>query len=189
MARPTVHSITWSDGWKEDHVSFIPEKMAPCFPLQLEDRELCCWVTYPDRGNGKAKRKKKGKCRRQKPKLWAVVIIEELQQADAFAYEVTLRRIYKKGDRIIRVWVKNDPNDQSDEAKVLSFLSPQLEQLDPLEQHLVHLAAKRVYCAVAETWPLCQDQDPNGRRRSHAGYREGEDLMIPVPETGLAEHA
>ena len=170
-------------------MSFVPEELAPCFPLQLEDRELRCWVTYPDKGNGKAKRKKKGKSRRQKPKLWAVVIIEELQQADAFAYEVTLRRIYKQGDRIIRVWVKNDPNDQSDEAKVLSLISPKFAQLDSLGQHLVHLAAKRVYYAIAETWPLCQNQDSNGHRRSHAGCREGEDLMIPVPETGLAERA
>jgi len=97
------------------------------------------------------------------------MIIEELRQADAFAYEVTLRRIYKKGDRFIRVWVKNDPNDQSDEANVLSFISPQLEQLDSLEQHLIHLVAKRVYCAIAQTWPLRQDQDSNGRRRFHTG--------------------
>jgi hypothetical protein len=169
MARPSLHSITWSDGWKEDRESFIPEQIAPCFPLQLEDRELRCWVTYHEKGNGKAKRKKKGKSRRQKPKLWAVLIIEELQQADAFAYEVTLRRIYKKGDRIIRVWVKNDANDQSDEAKVFTFISPQLEQLDSLEQHLVHMAAKRVYYAIAQTWPLYRSQDSNSPRRSHAG--------------------
>lgn len=158
MARPILHSITWSDGWNEGHVNLIPEQMAPCFPLQLEDRELRCWVTYPDKGNGKAKRKKKGKSRHQKPKLWAVVIIEEVRQADAFAYEVTLKRIYKNGDRIIRVWVANDPNDQSDEAKVLSFISPHLEQLDSLEQHLTHVAAMRVYCAIAQTWSLCQNQ-------------------------------
>jgi hypothetical protein len=168
MARPTLHSITWSDGWKEDRVSFIPGEISPGFPLQLEDRELRCWVTYPEKGNGKGKRKKKGKSRRRKPKLWAVVIIEELQQADAFAYEVTLRRIYKKGDRIIRVWVENDPDDQSDEANVLSFISPQVEQLDSLEQHLVHLAAKRVYYAIAQTWQLCQDQDSNDHSRCHA---------------------
>jgi hypothetical protein len=169
MARPTLHSITWSDGWKEDRASVIPEEMAPCFPLQLEDKELRCWVTYPDKGDGKAKRKKKGKSRHRKPKLWAVVIIEEVQQADAFAYEVTLRRIYKKGDRIIRVWVKNDPNDQSDEANVLSFISPQLEQLDSLEQHLVHLVAKRVYHVITQTWPVSQNQDSNVRRGSHVG--------------------
>ena len=51
--------------------------------------------------------------------------IEELQQVDAFAYEITLRRIYKNGEQIIKVWRKNDPNDQSDEANVLSFISPQ----------------------------------------------------------------
>ena len=169
MARPTLHSITWSDEWKEDRVSLIPEETAPGFPLQLEDRELRCWVTYPDKENGKAKCRKKGKTRRRKPKLWAVVIIEELQQADAFAYQVSLRRIYKKGDRIIKVWLENDPNDQSDEANVLSLISPQIEQLDSLEQHLVHLAAKRVYYAIAQTWQLGQDRDSNVHRHSHAG--------------------
>ena len=103
-------------------------------------------------------RKRKGKSSRQKPKLWAVLIIEELQQADAFAYEVTLRRIYKKGGRIIKVWVRNDANDQSDEAKVFTFISPRPEQLDSLEHHLVHMAAKRVYYAIAQTWSLRQDQ-------------------------------
>ena len=158
MARPTLRSITWSDGWSEDHVNLTPEELASCFPLQLEDRELRCWVTYPDKGAGKAKRKKKWKSRRQKPKLWAVVIIEELRQADAFAYEVTLRRIYKRGELVIRVWVKNDADDQSDEAKVFTFISPQLERLDSLEQHLVHMAAKRVYYAIPQTWSLCQNQ-------------------------------
>ena len=165
MARPIFHSITWSDGWKADRVRF----MAPCFPLQLEDRELRCWVTYPDKGNGKAKRKKKGKSRRQKPKLWAVLMIEEVQQADAFAYDIALKRVYKKGDRIIRVWVKNDPNDQSDDANVFRFVSPESEHLDPLEQRLVHMAAKRVYHAITEKWSLCQNQDSNDRRRSHTG--------------------
>ena len=163
MARPMLHSITWSDGWKEDRVSFIPEEMTPGFPLQLEDRELRCWVTYPDKGKEKAGRKKTGRSRRRKPKLWAVVIVEELQQVDAFAYEVALRRIYKKGDRIIKMWVENDPNDQSDEANVLSFISPRLERLDSLEQHLAHLAAKRVYYAISQAWQLCQGRNSNGR--------------------------
>ena len=158
MAHPIFHSITWSDEWKEDGAHLPSEELSPCFPLQLEDRELRCWVTYPDKGDGKAKRKKKVKSRRQKPKLWAVVIIEELRQADAFAYEVTLRRIYKRGELVIRVWVKNDAIDQSDEAKVFTFISPRPEQLDSLEQHLVHMAAKRVYYAIAQTWSLRQDQ-------------------------------
>lgn len=71
MARRTLHSVTWSDGWKEDRVCFIPDEMTPCFQLQL----------------------------------------------------------------------------------------------DSLEQHLVHLAARRVYYAIAETGPLCQYQDSNGYRR------------------------
>ena len=163
MTRPVIHSITWSDGWKEDRVGFIPEGMTPCFLLQLEDRELRCWATYPGKGNGKTKRKKKGKSRRQKPKLWAVVIIEELQQVDAFSYAITLRRVFKEGDRIVRVQVENDPSDQSDEAKVFSLISPKIEQLDSLEQHLVHMAAKRVYFAIAETWSLCHNHDSNDR--------------------------
>ena len=169
MARLTIHSIKWSNEWKENRASHVPDGMAPCFPLQLEDREIHCWVTYSDKRSGKAKRKKKGKSRRQKPKLWAVVIIEEVQQVDAFAYEVTLKRIYKMGDRIVKVWVKNDPNDQSDESKVFNLIAPQSGHLDSLEQHLVHMAAKRVYYAIAETWPPCQNQDSNDRRRSHAG--------------------
>ena len=59
---------------------------------------------------------------------------------------------------------KNGPNDQSDEAKVLRFMSPQLEQPDSLEQHLVHPAAKLVCCSTALAWQLCQNQDSNGRR-------------------------
>lgn len=149
MARPVFHSITWSDGWKEDVAHLPCGKAATDAPLQLEDRELRCWVTYPD----KAKRKRKGKPRRQKPKLWAVMIIEKLRREDAFEYAVTLRRIYKKGERIIMVSVRNDPEDQSDEATVLTLISPRLEELDALEQRLVHLAAKRVYCAIEETWP------------------------------------
>jgi hypothetical protein len=150
MAHPIFHSITWSDEWKEDGAHLTSGEAVTVAPLQLEDRELRCWVTYPD----KAKSKRKGKSRRQKPKLWAVLIIEELQQVDAFAYGVTLRRIYKKGDRIIRVSVRNDPEDQSDEATVLTLITPQLEQLDSLEQRLVHLAAKRVYYAIEETWSM-----------------------------------
>lgn len=150
MAYPIFHSITWSDEWKEDGSHRTSGEAVTDAPLQLEDRELRCWVTYPD----KAKSKKQGKPRRQKPKLWAVLIVEEVQQADAFAYEVTLRRIYKKGDRIIRVCVRNDPDDQSDEAMVFTFISPRYDELDTLEQHLAHMAAKRVYYAIAETWSL-----------------------------------
>jgi len=162
MTRPVIHSITWSDEWKEDRVGFIHEGTAPCSPLQL-DRELRCWATYPDKGNGRAKRKKKGASRRQKPKLWAVVIIEEVQQVDAFLYEITLRRVFKEGERIVRVQVENDPNDQSDDAKVFSLISPKIEQLDSLEQHLTQMASRRVYYAIAETWSLTVGR-PNPKR-------------------------
>ncbi len=162
MARPIIHSITWSDGWREDRIG-SSEETAPCFPLQLEDRELRCWVTYQ---NGKAKRKKKGQSRRPKPKLWAVMIIEEVQQVDDFAYEFALKRIYRTGERIIRVWVENDPNDQSDDANVIRFISPNPEKLDSLEHHMVYKAAKRVYSAITETWST---QGSNDHRRSWAG--------------------
>jgi hypothetical protein len=72
-----------------------------------------------------AKRKgNRTKSRREAPKLWAVVIVEALQRTAAFTYEVTLRRIFKRDDRTIKLWVSNDPDDQSDEAGVLDFVSP-----------------------------------------------------------------
>jgi len=121
--------------------------LAGAGPESLKDKELHLWVTYPE---AKRKKKKKPGSRRKDLKLWAVVIIEELRQVDAFAYEVTLRRIFKHGERILRVWVCNDPRDQSEEAPVFSFLSP--ASLTPLEQYLVQRASIRVYEAIAETW-------------------------------------
>ena len=79
------------------------------------DKELHLWVTYP--AVKQAKRKvKRTKSRREPPKLWAVVIIEALQQTGAFTYEVTLRRIFKRDERTIKVRVSNDPDNQSEEA-------------------------------------------------------------------------
>jgi hypothetical protein len=85
-----------------------------------------------------------------------VVIIEEVRETEPFAYEVTLRRVFKQGERMIKVWVRNDPADQSEEASVLAILAPPRRQLTPLEQRLSWLAVKRVYDAIVETWP-CRD--------------------------------
>ena len=95
---------------------------------------------------------KRTKSRREALKLWAVVIIEALQQTDAFTYEVTLRRIFKRDDRTIKVWVSNDPDDQSDDAGVFGFVSPLPSQLTSLEQYLSQVVAKRVYYAIVQTW-------------------------------------
>ena len=85
--------------------------------------------------------------------MWAVVLIEALDKVGNFTYEVTLRRIYKKDERIIKIWVANDPSDQSEVATVFSIISPRLECLDQLEQQLSMWAAKRVYDAIAHEWP------------------------------------
>ena len=60
-------------------------------------KELHLWVTYP--ALKKAKRTgNRAKPRRTPLKLWAVVIIEALQETGAFTYEVTLRRILKRDE-------------------------------------------------------------------------------------------
>jgi hypothetical protein len=120
-------------------------------PRELEGKELHFWVTYP--GNKRRGAKKKANRRHKDRRLWAVLIIESLKSTEAFALEVTLRRIFKSGENMIRVWVKNDPQDQSEDATVFRILSPPPEELTMLEQELVQKAAKRVYDAIAETWP------------------------------------
>ena len=82
-----------------------------------------------------------------------MVIIKGLQQTDAFSYEVALRRIFKRDDRTIKIWVSNDPEDQSDEAAVFGFVSPPARLLTSLEQYLGQVVAKRVYDAITQTWP------------------------------------
>ena len=115
------------------------------------DKELHLWVTYP--AVKQAKRKgNRTKSRREAPKLWAVVIIEAVQQMGAFTYEVTLRRIFKRDERTIKVRVSNDPDNQSEEAYVFAIASPPVALLTPLEQHLSHVVAKRVYDAIVQTW-------------------------------------
>lgn len=152
MSLPRLHSYTWSDTDEEGAAQSAAQEPAPDDPLGLIGRELHLWVTYPD-SKTKANRKHKGcKSRRVKPKLWAVVVVEGLTKQDDFTYEVTLNRIYKKGERLIRIWVKNDPADQSEDAVVFGVESPRVERLDPLERQLSTWAAKRVYDEIAETW-------------------------------------
>lgn len=125
------------------------------------------WVTYP--AVRPAKRKGNGvKPRRAALKLWAVVIVEALRQTAPFSYEVTLKRIYKRDDRTIKVWVSNDPDDQSEEACVFGVVSPPSTLLTSLEQYLSRVVAKRVYDAIVQTWP--------GEGVSGAGHR-----VIPPP--------
>ena len=152
MSLPRLHSYTWSDVDEEGAAQSAAQEPAPDDPLGLIDKELRLWVTYPD-SKKKAKRKRsRGKSRHGNRKLWAVVVVEGLTKQDDCTYEVTLKRIYKKGERLIRIWVKNDPADQSEDAVVFGIESPRVERLDPLERQLSTWAAKRVYDAIAETW-------------------------------------
>ena len=121
MSLPRIHSYTWSDSDAEGAAQSRGERTAADDPLGLKDKELHLWVTYPERRKTRARRKRKGgKTRRSKRRLWAVVIIESLKQEDPFSYEVTLRRIYKKDERMITVWVRNAPAEQSDDAPASS---------------------------------------------------------------------
>jgi len=152
-------SHTWSDADGEGTAQATVQTAAPDDPLGLRDKELHLWVAYPETKKKKKKTKRQQKARRsgsrsdKKRKLWAVVIIESLERQEDFTYEVTLKRIYKKDERIIKVWVRNDPGDQSEESAVFGVTSPRNERLDSLEQQLSMWAAKRVYDAIAQTWP------------------------------------
>jgi hypothetical protein len=154
MALPTFHSCTWSD----DDAGTSSEPTDQGFhqqgPESLQDKELYVWVTYPDRKRPKGRKKRPGKRRspRKDVSLWAVVIIEELHRLDDFTFEVTLRKVFKHEEDIIRVWVRNDPRDQSYDAEVFGFVSPPPHQLTSLEHQLVHIAGKRVYDAIADAW-------------------------------------
>jgi hypothetical protein len=155
MSLPKIHSYTWSDLDENGAAHSRGQRTTQDDPLGLRDKELHLWVTYPDcrkKSKSEKRKRKGGKHNRSKRRLWAVVIIEALNRVDAFSYEVTLRRIYKKDERIIKVWVRNDPADQSDDAAVFSIVSPRVERLDSLEQQLSMWAAKRVYEAITETW-------------------------------------
>jgi hypothetical protein len=150
MALPRFHSFTWSDD--EEGLGAVADQDATRDgPEALQDKELCLWVTYPDERSCR-KKGKKAKNRRSAKKLWAVLIIESVRQTDAFAYEVGFKRISKTGDRTIRVWVRNDPADQSDDANVLGYIVPNPKDLTPLDQQMCQLAVKRVYDSISATW-------------------------------------
>ena len=154
MSHPTFHSYTWSDIDDNGAAQPAAHEPTPNDPLGLIDKELRVWVTYPERRKKKAKRKRReGKSRHRRRSLWAVVIVERLNKQDDFTYEVTLKRIFKTGERLIEIWVKNDPADQSEDAAVFGVISPCAERLDSFEQQLSMWAAKRVYDAIAGTWP------------------------------------
>ncbi len=171
MTRPRIHSYTWSDA-DEEKDSCSDSHTAG--PTRLRDKELRLWVTYPDdRKRIQAKKKKNRKDRSKSLKLWAVIAIETLEKVDCFTYEVCLRRVYKGGERFFKVQITNDPGDQSDEAGVFSFVHPRPEKLDPLEQYLCMAAAKRIYDAIAETWP---DDNEN--------FDRGEASQVPLTASG-----
>jgi hypothetical protein len=160
MTLPRPHSCTWSD---DDHARGLPgaaQATAPKGPEALEGKELYFWVTYPDAKKRKKRKGKKAGSRAKDLKLWAVMILEDLRPIDDFTYAVTLTRVFKEGERAIKVWVKNDPCDPADEAEVFGFVSPHPKRLAPLEQHLAQVAAKRVYDAIAETWSESQAKTP-----------------------------
>ncbi len=160
MSLPTFHSYTWSDIGENGAAQPTAHEPTPDAPLGLIDKELHVWVTYAATKKKKAKRKRKGgKSCHGKRSLWAVVIVERLKKQADFTYEVTLKRIYKRGERLIKIWVRNDPEDQSEDAVVFRIVSPCTERLDPLEQQLSMWAANRVYDAIAETWVGIDFQD------------------------------
>jgi hypothetical protein len=150
MALPKIHSYTWSDSDEASNWHSVAQQEAPDGPLGLKDKELHLWVTYPE--NGKKTKRKSGRSRRCKRSLWAVVMIDAIRKRDEFTYEATLKRINKRDERTIKVWVRNDPADQSEDATVFGVISPRVERLDRLERQLSMWAAKRIYDAIAEEW-------------------------------------
>lgn len=143
MALPTLHSFQWSDTLDEGNPQSRDNAPRSESPASLKDKELHVWVVYPDIRQTKRKANSR-KSRRKDLKLWAVLILEDLKQTGDFTYKVKMRRIFKQGDRWITVWVRNDPNDQSEEADVFGLISPDSKLLSPLEQFLANMAAKRV---------------------------------------------
>ena len=157
MPLPRFHSYSWSDDEARKCAQQKAQSPAKDGPESLTDKELYVWVTYPGPKKTRKRTRKKPVSHRKDLKLWTVVILDELKQVGVYSYEVTLRRIDKKGERSIRVWVSNDPDDQSDQANVFAIVSQDPTRLSPLEQHMCHLAAVRVYDAIACTWPPVED--------------------------------
>ena len=129
-ALPKPHSFEWSDRTNGKDSRSDPDRVGPEVPCSLKDKELHMWVVYSN-----AKRAKKRGSRptphRKDLKLWAVMIIEDVRQTDEFTYEAKLKRIFKEGERLITVWIRNDPKDQSDDAVVFGLVSPDVETAFP----------------------------------------------------------
>lgn len=149
MARPKIHSFTWSD---TENRTAAHGPSSATGPLDLKDKELQVWVTYPDAKSGHGGKKKARKNHGKDLRLWAVIVVESVEQQEEFTYQVCLRRVFKTGERFVTVQVTNDPQDQSEDASVFGFLQPPSNKLDPFERHLCLMAAKRVYDAIADTW-------------------------------------
>lgn len=152
MPLPRPHSCTWSDDEQRLAGTKAGDSPGVLGPEALKDKELYLWVTYPESASARKAAHKRHRRRGSVPKLWAVMIVEHVRRTAPFRYEVTLRRIFKHSERWIRIWVANDPNEQSEDAAVLGFISPNPKDLSPLEQYLTQMAARRVYDAIAETW-------------------------------------
>ena len=165
MAIPRAYSYTWSDSDGEGTAQATVQAPAPDDSLGLRDKELHLWAAYPETKRKKTKRQPKARRNggkgEKKRKLWAVVIVESLERQDDWTYGVTLKRIFKADERSIKIWVRNDPADQSEEAAVFGITSPRNERLTPLEEQLTMWAAKRVYDAIADAWP-CPEASPEG---------------------------
>ena len=154
MARPTLHSYTWSDREADKNGRHGGKQPRREGPNSLEGKELHLWVTYPnDRARKPKKKAKNAKSKQKDLRLWAVLVVEALKNTEPFTFEVTLRRVFKSGESTIKVWVRNDPRDQSDDAAVFGLVSPSTRELTSLEQQLAHVAAKRIYDAILQTWP------------------------------------
>ena len=180
MARPTLHSYTWSDHETEKTGRHRGKKVHREAPNALEGKELHLWVTYPDNRVRKPKKNaRRVKSKQKDLRLWAVLVVEALENTEPFTFEVTLRRVFKSGESMIKVWVRNDPRDQSDEAAVFGFVSPPSKELTVLEQRLAHVAAKRVYDAILQTWPDPPSPvNPPGRVMSNAEERTDTNFLI-----------
>ena len=79
-------------------------------------------------------------------------MIDELKSIDDCAYTVTLKKVFKQEEGLIKIWVKNDPRDQSEESEVFGFISPSCKDLNLLDEKLVKIVGKRVYDSISVTW-------------------------------------
>ena len=55
--------------------------------------------------------------------------MEAIRKTDDFTFEVILRKILKREESVIRIWIRNDPEDQSDDADAIA------QEVHPLRSH------------------------------------------------------